>query len=345
MTTMQLARVHGPVDVRLDEVPVPKPGPRDVLVRIEACGICGSDLGYIAQGGLGGSVPLDQPLPIGHEFAGVVDSIGEEVDGLRPGDRVAVNPDQRFIGGGGPEGAMAPYILVPDAKLHSTLFPVPNHVTFAQAALAEPLSVALHGIELVGVSPLDKVAVIGAGPIGLCAVAMLRHRGVHNIAIFDREPARLERAVALGAAAAINVNDMAIGDALASAHGEGVRFGARFAETDVFIDAAGAPAALGEILSIAKYRARIAVIALYKKPVPIDLFKLMANEIMMTGSIADDRSPEFGEAIDMIAAGKIDVAPMISHQIPFDRFHEAIEVASDPARAAKVILTFGRESV
>ena len=146
MTTMQLARIHGPNDVRLDEVAVPEPGPNDVVVRVEACGICGSDLGYIATGGTG--APVSEPMPIGHEFSGIVERVGKEIG--------------------------------------SSIYPVPAHVPAALAALAEPLSVALHGINLVDVTPDDKVAVIGAGPIGLCAVAMLRHRGVKNIAIIDR---------------------------------------------------------------------------------------------------------------------------------------------------------------
>ncbi len=338
MTMMQLARVHGPADVRLDDVAIPEPGPRDVRVRIAACGICGSDLGYIKLGSLSGA-SMD-PFPIGHEFAGTVEAVGADVRDIAPGARVAINPDARFIGGGGPEGAMAPYILVPDAAIGSTVFPIADHVLFEQAALAEPLSVALHGMELARVAAGDKVAVIGAGPIGLCAVAMLRHRGVEDIVILDREQSRLDRAKALGARVTVNVTETSLSDALAKAHGEGNRFGVRTADTDVFIDAAGAAPALKEVIAIAKYRARISVIALYKKPVAIDLFKLMANEIMMTGSIADNRSPEFGEALEMIAAGRIDLAPMISHRIPFGRFHEALGIAADAAKAAKVMLTF-----
>lgn len=340
MKTMRLARVHGPADVRLDEISVPEPGPRDILVRVQACGICGSDLGYIQQGGLGGGASLAAPLPIGHEFAGTVQVVGDEVNGIAPGLRVAVNPDEGYIGGGGPTGAMAPFILIPSARIGSTLFPMPDHVSFEQASLSEPLSVALHGINLVHVVPTDKVAIIGAGPIGLSAVAMLRYRGVRNIAIFDRLQSRLDRARALGASVAVNTAETGLSDALAAAHGEGIRFGTRYAETDVFIDAAGVPAVLTEVIGIAKYRARIAIIALYKKSAAIDLFKVMANEIMMTGSIAVDRSAEFGAALDMIASGKVDLAPLISHRISFEHFHEALETAADGARSAKVILTF-----
>lgn len=106
--TMRLARVHGVGDMRIDEVPVPAVGPRDVLVRIGATGICGSDLGYIAAGGLGGGAPLAEPLPIGHEFAGVVEQVGGQVRGIRPGQRCAVNPDAGLIGGAGRAGPLRP---------------------------------------------------------------------------------------------------------------------------------------------------------------------------------------------------------------------------------------------
>jgi threonine dehydrogenase-like Zn-dependent dehydrogenase len=333
--SMPLARIHGADDVRLDHVPVPEPGPCDIRVRVEACGICGSDLGYIAMGGLGGS----DPMPLGHEFAGVVDAIGREVRDFSVGDRVAGNPDDRLIGNGGSEGAMAPFILMPGAKAGSTLFKLPDGVSTEQAALAEPLSVALHGIDLVGVKASEKVAVIGAGPIGLCAVAMLRHRGVTRIAVLDREPSRLARAKALGAAVTIDVTRMSMADGLAAAHGEGERFGKRFVGTDVFIDVAGAPAALAEMVALAKYRARIAIIALYKAPAPVDLFQVMANEILLSGSIADSRAREFGEALEMMASGTVDLSPMISHRFALDALDEALATAADTARSGKVMLT------
>ena len=95
-----------------------------------------------------------------------------------------------------------------------------------------------------------------------------------------------------------------------------------------------------DVISIAKYRARVAVIALYKKPVEVDLFKMMANEIMMIGSIALDRGPEFGEALEVIASRELDLAPMISHRFGFAEFHDALQTAADSKRAAKVMLSF-----
>lgn len=337
---MQLARVHGPADVRLDEVPVPPCGPGEALVRVHACGICGSDLGYIAQGGLGGVEPLLQPLPIGHEFAGTVEAVGPGVAGVAPGMRVAVNPDRAYIGGGGPDGAMAPFIRVAGAEIGETLFALPDHLSFAHAALAEPLSVGLHGLRVGGACASDRIAILGAGPIGLCTLVMARHLGATDIAIFDRVPERLERARALGAGLAVNVDDEPLTEALARFHGRGERFGSPFVGTDLFVDCAGSAGALAEVVAVAKYRARIAVIALHHKPLALDLWRMMANEITVAGSIADNRAAEFGEAIAMLAHRGQDLSALISHSFDFSRFHEALAVAADGARAAKVMLTF-----
>ncbi|HEY4545070.1 MAG TPA: zinc-binding dehydrogenase [Pedomonas sp.] len=342
---MKLVRVHGPGDMRLDDVPVPVPGPRDVVVRVLASGICGSDLGYVAQGGLGGAEPLKEPLPIGHEFAGVVESVGGEVEeGIRPGLRCAVNPDDGYIGGGGPEGAMAPFILIPNARIGSTLFPIPDALSADRAALAEPLSVALHGINIAQVTPESRVAVLGAGPIGLSAVVMLRHKGVKDIVAVDLSDARLEKARQLGATATVNPLRQPMAEALGELHGKGERFGVPYVGTDVFLDAAGSIKALEDAFDVAKFRAKLIIIALYKKPLQLNLFKMMANEILISGSIAVERHAEFGECLDMLAKGEIDVEPLISHRIAFERVDEAFKIAADADASAKVMLTFGERA-
>jgi threonine dehydrogenase-like Zn-dependent dehydrogenase len=336
---MRAARVHGPGDVRLDTLPQPACGPHDVIVRLGACGVCGSDLSYIAQGGLGGSEPLSQPLPIGHEFAGTVVTVGAEVTDIALGLRVAVNPDAAYIGGGGPEGAMAPYIKVSAPTLGRTIFPLPDHLSFDIASLAEPLSVGLHGLRVAGAKPGDKVAILGAGPIGLGTIVVLKHLGIDDIVIFDRVPERLARAQALGATHTINVDEESLTDALGRVHGFGERFGSRCVNTTLFLDCAGHAPAVEEIVAIAPYRARISIIALHHKPMALDLWCMMANEIALFGSIADNRAEEFGEAVALLAAGP-DIDPLISHRIDFSDFHHALTTAADATRAAKVVLTF-----
>ena len=123
-------------------------------------------------------------------------------------------------------------------------------------------------------------------------------------------------------------------------HGAGERFGVAHVGTDVVIDAAGSGAALAESIGLAKKGARIAVIALHKAPLALNLFHLMANEITLSGAIADDRPAEFAEALAMIAADPVALAPLISHHFPFDRLPEALAVAADAQASAKVMLDF-----
>jgi 2-desacetyl-2-hydroxyethyl bacteriochlorophyllide A dehydrogenase len=336
--TMPLARVHGAGDMRVDEVQVPAIGPHDVLVRVGATGVCGSDLGYIAAGNMGGA-PLTEPLPLGHEFAGTVEQVGSEVRDIAPGQRCAVNPDTGLIGSGGP-GAFAPFILIKDARIGSEICPIPDNLPLEKAALAEPLSVAMHGLNIGHIRPGDKVAVLGAGPIGLCTVICLRHRGVSDILIADLCDARLERARQLGAAVTVNPSREALSDAVGKAHGTGERYGLPFLGSDVVIDAAGSQQALGELLELAKYQARVVIVALHKKPMPINLWKLMANEVSISGSVADSRAEEFNECVKMLADGVVNVDPLISHRMDFSQLAEAFRTAADADVSAKVIVTF-----
>lgn len=338
--TMPLLQVHGVNDMRLDEVAVPEVGPRDVLVRVGAIGVCGSDLGYVTGGGLGGGGELTEPLPIGHEFAGVVERAGSEVQGIAPGQRCAVNPDVGVIGGGGPTGAFAPFILIPQAQLGIDICPIPDSLSLEKAALAEPLSVGLHGVNIGQAKAGEKVVILGAGPIGLCTIICLRHRGIDDIVIADLSDARLERARQLGARVTINPSREPLAARVGEAHGTGDRFGMPFVGSDIIIDAAGSAKALEELLDVAKFRARIVVVALHKKPMPVNLWKMMANEFSITGSIATDRADEFNECLAMLAESAIDVEPLISHRIGFEQVEEAFRIASDTERSAKVIVTF-----
>ncbi|MFP5456164.1 MAG: zinc-dependent alcohol dehydrogenase, partial [Alphaproteobacteria bacterium] len=188
---MRAVRIHGVNDVRVDEIEEPQPGPRDVIVRVRRCGLCGSDLGYIKVGGV--SAPAQAPFGIGHELSGVVETVGADVVGIAPGQRVVVNPmgDGNGIGAGLPEGAFAPLLRVSNATLGGAIHPIPDHVDWDAAALAEPLGVALHAVNRSGAVRTDKVAVFGVGPIGLGIVFFLKRAGISSVVAIDRSPQRL----------------------------------------------------------------------------------------------------------------------------------------------------------
>lgn len=332
---MQQVRLHGVDDVRLDRVERPAAGARDVIVKIDACGICGSDIGYVAKGGLQG--PTAQPFPLGHESAGVLSFVGAEVRDLHVGMRVVVNPDDNLIGSGGNEGAFAPYLLVRNARRDFNIYEIPAHVPPAIAALTEPLAVALHGVNRAEVQPRHKVVVFGAGSIGLGAVIGLRQRGVTDIVAVDMVDSRLELARRFGANVTINParDDMAA--VLAREHGTSQMFGWPMVNTDVFIDAAGAAAPLQQAVTMCKSGTRFVIVALHKQPVPLDLVMVMAKELVITGSIAYPRD-EFMEVIAMLGAGEVDVSPLISHRFPLGEFPEAFKTAKDASRALKVMV-------
>jgi threonine dehydrogenase-like Zn-dependent dehydrogenase len=333
---MQAARIHGPGDLRVDEVPVPEPGPEDALVRVLACGICGTDLGYVALGGVAG--PAQQPMPLGHELCGVIERVGVRVRGLEPGQPVVVDPTaaDNYIGNGGPEGGFAPWLRVRSAA-RGAVHPIPERMPPARGALVEPLAVALHAVNRAGVGPGDRVVVFGAGPIGLGVAFWLRRRGVGDVVAVDPSPARRALARRFGADATIDPTAQELGAALGARHGSSLLYGARVARTDVYVDAAGVAAVVEEALRTARLGARLVVVGVHKKPVAVDFRTVLAKELSIVAALA--YPSEFPEVIAALAD---DAAPeaMISHRFDWSAFPAAFSAAQDAARATKVMVTF-----
>jgi 2-desacetyl-2-hydroxyethyl bacteriochlorophyllide A dehydrogenase len=331
---MKLAMVRGPDDLRLEEVPEPQPGPDDVLVRVAACGICGSDLSYVAMGGLAG------PMPLGHELSGVVERVGERVTSVAPGQHVVVNPmaGGNNIGNGGPEGGLAPLLLVRGAARDAAVLPIPAHVPLARAALAEPLAVALHAVNRAEVCATDRVVVYGAGPIGLGIIYWLKQRGVADVVAVDLSEKRLALAARFGASTTVNPPERAVGDVLAERHGRGTVFGWPVVETDVYIDAAGASAVIGDVINLARAGARLVVVALHKQPVAVDFRLVLAKELTISAAIG--YPVEFPEVIATLSTADNTLNALISHRIEWPDLARAFTAAQDPAHALKVMVTF-----
>lgn len=334
---MQLLNIHGVDDVRLDPVDPPATGENDVVIRVKACGICGSDLMYIKVGGIhrlpGGTTPL------GHEAAGEVLSVGDAVEGVTVGQRVVVNPMQtaNYVGSGGPEGAFTEELLIRSAQLGDSLLPIPDDVSFDLAAMTEPLAVALHGVNRAEVQAGDKVVVFGCGPIGLGMVLWLVDRGITDVVALDLAPERLERAMALGAKAAINPAKEDIRARLLELHGSSKLFSRDAVGTDAYIDAAGAPNILMDVVSMAKFQARLVVTAAYSKPAPLDLGAMLTTEMTITTAVG--YPTEMPDVLAALPRLREKIEPMISHRFPFSQVIEALEVASTP-QSAKVMIDF-----
>jgi (R,R)-butanediol dehydrogenase / meso-butanediol dehydrogenase / diacetyl reductase len=334
----RVLNIHGINDVRLDSIESPRPGNSDVVVKVMACGVCGSDLSYIKIGGI--HRPPGGVTPIGHEAAGEVIAVGKAVRDVAVGQRVIINPmnTPSYIGSGGPEGAFTEELLVRDARVGDSLLPIPEDLPYEIAALTEPLSVALHGVNRTHSKPGDKVVVFGCGPIGLGMVLWLVDRGVKDVVALDLAPERLERAKALGARAVINPTQENVRARLRELHGAARVFGREAVGTDAYIDAAGAPNLLSDIVNMAKLHARLVVTAAYMKPVALDLGAMLTTEMTITTAVG--YPTEMPDVIAALPRLREKVRSLISHRFSFDNVIDALGVAGT-AGSAKVMVEFG----
>ncbi|SDK47639.1 L-idonate 5-dehydrogenase [Paracoccus chinensis] len=342
----RVARLYAAHDLRVEEDEVPTPGPGEVLLRMAAGGICGSDLHYYHDGGFG-PVRVREPIISGHEASGRVAALGEGVEGPAPGTLVAVSPSQpcgeceycradqpihclsmRFMGSAmrlpHEQGMFRDLMVVPAAQVHA----FPDTTTPAEAACAEPLAVCLHAVAQAGGLAGKRVLITGAGPIGLLVLAAARHAGATDITVTDLTDAALERARAMGASQAINVATDA--DALAPLTRDK-------GQIDVAFDCSAAGPALRNAFAALRPRGTLVQVGV-TGDVTIPLNALVGKEITWRGS--QRFHPEFAEAVRLIGSRAIDVRPIISHSLPLERAAEAFDLASDRSLACKVQLSF-----
>lgn len=326
-----------PLRLEYTEVPDPTMGPDDVLVRVKACGICGSDVhGY--TGATGRRIP---PIIMGHEAAGIVADAGEGVAGLRPGDRVCVNSTiycnecaacrqgqynrcarRQVLGvslpGNRRDGAFAELVAVPWWIVQ----PMPVPLTFTQAALLEPVSIAVHAVNRAEVTAGDAVVIIGSGAIGLFILQAARLKGAGTLIVSDLNDERLALAKMLGADAVVNPQrDDLAARVRALTDGRGA---------DVSFEAVGFSATLREALAVTRTGGCVTAVGNLEKTTSIDLQDLVARELTLRGTYAS--SGEYRACIDLVASGQIDVLPLVSETQPlsegqraFDRLREGKE--------------------
>jgi (R,R)-butanediol dehydrogenase / meso-butanediol dehydrogenase / diacetyl reductase len=333
----RLLNIHGVGDVRLDEYQRPEPGPKDVVVKMKACGICGSDLSYIKVGGM--SRNADGTTALGHEGAGEVLLVGSEVVGVSVGQAVIVNPmnTPSFIGSGGPEGAFTEELLVREARLGDSLLPIPDGIPYDVAAMCEPLAVAMHGVNRAEAKAGTRLVIYGCGPIGLGMVLWAVDRGCDVIAL-DLAEERLERARALGAKTVNPGHENAVAR-IKELHGTEMYFGRERSQTDAYIDAAGAPSILAEVVSMAKKHARHVITAAYMKPIELPAGPMLTSEMTITTAVG--YPDEFPDVVAAMPRLKDKIAAMISHRLPLDRVLEGLEIAATP-QSAKVMIEFAQ---
>lgn len=343
---MRAVVIHARKDLRIDTLPDALPGANDVRVKIATGGICGSDLHYYNHGGFG-TVRIRQPMTLGHEISGVIAAVGSNVRDLKVGQRVAVNPSQscgdcahcregmrnqclnmRFMGSAmrmpHVQGGFAESLVVPVYRA----LPIADTLSLSEAAMAEPLAVCLHAGKQAGPLLGKRVLVTGCGPIGALMVLVARTAGAAEIIVTDVADAPLAVARKLGATRAIN----SATDAAALEP-----YGAGRGVIEVLFEASGNQVALRGALDLMRPGGVIVQLGLGgEMTLPIN--SIVTKELQLRGTFRFD--PEFELALRLMASGAIDVKPVITASLPFDRAVEAFELASDRSKAMKVHMTF-----
>ncbi|MFM9940346.1 MAG: L-idonate 5-dehydrogenase [Hyphomicrobiaceae bacterium] len=344
---MRAVIVHAAKDLRIGEVETGEPSGGQVRVRIEAGGICGSDLHYFHEGRIG-TITLKQPMVLGHEVAGRIESLGADVAGLQVGDRVALNPsrpcgacrfcrdgeqihclDMRFYGSAmrypHVQGAFREAIVADATQCHV----VPASLSAGEAAMAEPFAVCLHAVNRAGPMLGKRVLVTGSGPIGALCVLAARRAGAAEIVATDLSEAPAEVVLKLGADRFINV---------ARHNAEMQAYAADKGQFDVLLEASGSDKALAAAFELVRPRGVIVQVGIGGMgTLPLNL--IVAKEFDLRGTFRFHA--EFALAVTLIAKRLVDVRPLITATLPFTEATAAFTLASDRQRAMKVQLAFG----
>jgi L-iditol 2-dehydrogenase len=346
---MWAARLHGTADVRLHREPVPQAGDGLSLVRVTAVGLCGSDLHWWDEGGIG-DARLDRPLVLGHESAGVIAA------GPRRGQRVAIDPaipcevcaqcrrgyrnlcpQVRFAGHGGTDGGLREYAAWPTHLLH----PLPDGLTDAEGALLEPLGVALHAVDLGHVRLASGAAVVGCGPIGLMIIQLLLLAGVSRVVAADPLPHRARAAAALGAelatppgtSAGPPASQAGLSQALAG-HGAGE------ATVSTAFEVAGTDEAVATAIAATEPGGRVVLVGIPDGD-RTSFTASAARRKGLTFAMSRRMNETYPRAIKLAAARRVDLASLVTHREPLERTPAAFGTAAR-REGLKVVVEPGR---
>jgi len=322
-----------PRRVSILDVPVPEPGPGEVLVRVRAVGICRSDVHYYLHGRIGDTV-MREPLIMGHEFAGELAVLGTGVTGPQVGDKVAVDPaiscghcemclgghpnlcrHIRFMSTPPDQGALAEYVLASAERC----FELPPEMTFAEGAMLEPLGVALHSMRLAKLLIGDTVAVVGCGPIGLLILQLAQASGALDLAASDKLDYRLECARSYGASLAVNVQREDTQAAVAA-------FTAKRG-MDIVFEAAGGSDTLEQAIRLARAGGTV-ILAGIPESDRLVMTAGTARRKGLTIKLVRRMKHTYPRAIALAAAGKVDLVGLVTHRLPLARVGEAFELAA-----------------
>jgi threonine dehydrogenase-like Zn-dependent dehydrogenase len=334
---MKAAVYFAKSDLRIIEVPIGRPNPNEVIVRVKNCGVCGTDL-HIFDGSPG-SAPVIPPRILGHELSGVVAAIGKNVIDVKEGDNVCVDPNvmcgecfycrngqsnfcENHIGiGTSADGAFAEYIKV-NKKV---VYKIPSSMSFETAAMVEPVSCCLNGIQLLDVHPGETVLIIGSGPIGLIMLQMVRNAGAARIIVSEPEPSKRILAQQLGASVVVDpieLDDMLIEERNISR----------------VVECVGSISTMAEAIKVAGKGATVLLFGLTKPEAELTIkpYEVFRKQLKITSSFINPYT--FNHSIDLLNSGRVNVEPLITDRVLLDGI---LPVFSDPAfrKRGKIMVT------
>jgi 2-desacetyl-2-hydroxyethyl bacteriochlorophyllide A dehydrogenase len=331
-----------PGQIAIETADVPLPGPDEVLVRTHVAGVCGSDVH--AAHGRHPFVPL--PYRPGHEVVGVIEETGSAVTGATVGQRVIVQPflpcwackmcvsgrenlceNLQFFGCGYPQGGMAEHFTLPADRL----IPVPDELDDLTAALIEPLATPVHAVRLAGDVTGRSVAVLGTGTIGLFTLAVLRAHGAGTIICTDPNPAKRERAAALGADQTIDAGTPDVAGQVRAALG---------GSADIVFDCVGIQSSLDQAIAIADKGGTVVVVGVPASAATVPLPVVQDHQIRIQGS-ATYLPEDYRESADLLSRGIVKSADFVTATRPLDQVAEAFALASSGDHV-KVLVTIGQ---
>ncbi|OQB81357.1 MAG: D-arabitol-phosphate dehydrogenase [Planctomycetes bacterium ADurb.Bin126] len=343
---MKAVVFHGPKDIRVETVSVPPCGAGEMLVKVDACAVCGSDMKMFHHGN-----PRTKPRTIlGHEFTGLIHTIGEGVSGFSPGERVVmatsvscgecyycrrgwnnicstVSPIGFTCNGG-----MAEYVVIPAQAIRvGHVVKVPTHVKSEHAALSEPLSCAVNSLENCTLQPEDFVVVSGGGPMGIMNAVVAREMGARAVVLAEINPARLKVAEQFGFDLLVNPAEQDLVQLVRDRTGG---LGA-----DVAIVAAPAAQPQEEALKLVRRRGTVCLFASLPADhcmITINSRTLHYNELRLVGT-SDSTPKQVRKAVEIIAKGKLPADKLASHILPLDGIHEAFKLMAS-GEALRVVL-------
>ncbi|KRE35266.1 NAD(P)-dependent alcohol dehydrogenase [Paenibacillus sp. Soil522] len=342
--TMKAAVMHNTREIKIEEYPVPQIGPDEVLIKVMAVGICGSDLHYYSHGRIGKYV-VDKPFILGHECAGDIAAIGSNVQRFQVGDRVAVEPgvtcgrcdackegrynlcpDVEFLATPPFDGAFVQYIKIRE----DFVFAIPDELSYEEAALVEPFSVGIHAANRTGLQPGSTIAIMGMGPVGLMAVAAAKAYGAATIIVTDLEPLRLEAAKQMGATHIINIREQdPLEEIKRITSGKGV---------DVAWETAGNPKALQSALGSLRRGGKLAIVGLpAQDEIPLNVPFIADNEVDIYGIFRYANT--YPKGINFLSSGIVDANKLITDKFALEQTQEAMERAlNQKSECLKIII-------